>query len=147
MSFNSFSLYPSPSLSLSFLFRLPCKALVEVYNPCTNSWSTVTPMPEPRGHISNSVFSIPGRGIFVVGGATNGRYEAHTHTHTHTMVLLGYASSPEFPPSFVRDHCSATQRICNLFTTVSCSSRCMCHFHSSISRSLVLIIFSRTIHF
>ena len=45
---------------------------VEVYDVCTNTWTNVAPLPYPLGHISNAVFSVTGRGIFVIGGARNG---------------------------------------------------------------------------
>lgn len=47
------------------------RATVEMYDPCTNRWTFVAGLPEPRGHISPSVISFR-EGIIVVGGAKNG---------------------------------------------------------------------------
>jgi hypothetical protein len=44
---------------------------VEMYDPCTNTWTYVAPLPEARGHITPSVVSFR-EGIMVVGGAING---------------------------------------------------------------------------
>jgi len=44
---------------------------VEMYDPCTNRWVFVAPMPEPRGHITNSMSAFR-EGIIVVGGVING---------------------------------------------------------------------------
>jgi len=43
---------------------------VERYDPCTNTWSDVAPLPEGRGHIQPSIFTIP-EGIFIAGGTQN----------------------------------------------------------------------------
>ncbi len=45
--------------------------VVERYDPATNAWTTVAPLPLTRGHISSSVFILNGR-IVVSGGVTNG---------------------------------------------------------------------------
>jgi N-acetylneuraminic acid mutarotase len=44
---------------------------VDVYNPATDSWSQAAPLPEPRGHISSSTFTLSNQ-IVVVGGTVNG---------------------------------------------------------------------------
>jgi N-acetylneuraminic acid mutarotase len=43
---------------------------VNCYNPATNTWATLAPIPVARGHISSATFSMGGR-ILVFGGETS----------------------------------------------------------------------------
>lgn len=45
--------------------------VTEVYNPAVNSWSTLSPLPKPLGHIGPSVASWGANSLFVVGGVSN----------------------------------------------------------------------------
>ncbi len=46
------------------------KNTVEAYDPATDSWTTLAPMPTKRGHISSSVVNVDGK-IFVIGGSVD----------------------------------------------------------------------------
>ena len=47
--------------------------LVERYDPHTDAWTVVAPMPEAMGHITPGTFASQ-HGFFVLGGFSNGRY-------------------------------------------------------------------------
>lgn len=49
------------------------KDAVERYDPATDTWQMLSPLPFPLGHIAPSTLSVGREGIFVIGGVTNTR--------------------------------------------------------------------------
>src|SRR3989304_3044764 len=52
----------------------------EVYDPATDTWTSLIPLPTPRDHLA---ISIVGDTLYAIGGRIKSSYKHNTHTH-HT---------------------------------------------------------------
>eukprot|EP00041_Stephanoeca_diplocostata_P029240 m.858224 g.858224 ORF g.858224 m.858224 type:complete len:163 (+) comp23521_c1_seq2:244-732(+) len=43
----------------------------EVYDPATDTWTDLPPLPQPLGHITPSTFAVDGAGIVIISGVTD----------------------------------------------------------------------------
>ena len=65
--------------------------LVDVYDPATNTWTTLADMPLAKGHIAMATFVFEGRILVIAGEISNGVYTAETAAYdpaTNTWVEL-----------------------------------------------------------